>query len=138
MWHVLTLGAMVTCGLLAAWQWHRAGSAMGSAVNIGYGVQWPIFAVFFGAMWWRFLRMEIRALHTDEPDVAPAEVSVSVAGLAPVANEGPSPFRRSPLPTRPVTDDDDPELAEYNRILAAIAERDARNGAGPPATGRPG
>ena len=58
-WHVLTLGAMVTCGWLAAWQWGRAGSAMGSALNIGYGLQWPLFAVFFGIMWWRFLRLEI-------------------------------------------------------------------------------
>ena len=47
LWHLLTLGAMVTCGFLAAWQWQRAGSAMGSAVNVGYGLQWPVFAIFF-------------------------------------------------------------------------------------------
>ncbi|MFC7660951.1 hypothetical protein ACFQV8_37445 [Pseudonocardia benzenivorans] len=71
-WHVLTLGAMVACGFLSAWQWHRAGEAMGSALNIGYGVQWPVFAVFFGVMWWRFLRLEARRLAgTDVDEHAP-------------------------------------------------------------------
>ena len=50
MWHLLTLGAMISCGFLAAWQWHRAGSAMGSALNVGYGLQWPAFALFFGML----------------------------------------------------------------------------------------
>lgn len=115
-WHVLTLGAMITCGFLAAWQWQRAGSAMGSAVNIGYGVQWPIFAVFFGVMWWRFLRMEIRALpRRAEPPAPPPPPAVG----------GPSPFRRSPVVAASVTDAEDREMAEYNRILKAIAEQDA-------------
>jgi DNA-binding transcriptional regulator of glucitol operon len=118
-WHVLTLGAMITCGFLSAWQWHRAGSAMGSALNVGYGIQWPIFAVFFGVMWWRFLRMEIRAL--------PQRMAGPPAQAEPAASppEDPSPFRRSPMKATPVTDEEDPEMAEYNRILAAIAEQDA-------------
>ncbi len=67
-WHVLTLGAMATCGWLAAWQWGRAGSSMGTALNVGYGLQWPIFALFFGYMWFRFLRMAAAA-----PGVSPAD-----------------------------------------------------------------
>jgi len=162
-WHVLTLGAMVTCGFLSVWQWRRAGSAMGSALNIGYGVQWPIFAVFFGVMWWRFLRMEIRALQEPGAD-APAErvdtsagvpadvpVSTPAAGRTPAPpavvgealeppgwNSGaaavhadtgdPSPFRRTPGRPAPVTDEHNPALAEYNRMLAALAERDDRAG----------
>ena len=119
-WHLLTLGAMVTCGFLAAWQWHKAGTAMGSALNVGYGLQWPLFAVFFGVMWWRMLRMEIAEL----PDAAP--------GPEPVTSprpDGPSPFVHRHGGVRPVTDEDDPELAEYNRMLAALAARDheARN-----------
>ncbi|OZM82357.1 hypothetical protein [Pseudonocardia sp. MH-G8] len=80
-WHLLTLGAMATCGWLAAWQWQRAGSAMGSALNVGYGLQWPVFAVFFGVMWWRMLRMEAAEL-----DAAPGEAP---AGEAP-AGEAPA------------------------------------------------
>ena len=132
-WHLLTLGAMVTCGFLAAWQWHKAGTAMGSALNVGYGLQWPLFAVFFGVMWWRMLRMEIVRLGEESPEEgAPEEAPESVspepaaAPRAPRAplSEGPSPFVHRHGGVRPVTDDDDPELAEYNRMLAALAARD--------------
>ena len=118
-WHVLTLGAMVTCGFLSAWQWHRAGSAMGSALNVGYGLQWPVFAVFFGWIWWRMLRIEIEKVRAAAP--APrAEEPAPVARPA-----GPSPFVHRTGRVRPASDADDPELAEYNRMLAALAERDS-------------
>lgn len=119
-WHLLTLGAMVTCGFLAAWQWHKAGTAMGTALNVGYGLQWPIFAVFFGVMWWRMLRMEIGKLRAAEPDAEPERMAVPRTSLP----EGPSPFVHRHGRVRPVTDTDDPELAEYNRMLAALAARD--------------
>ena len=116
-WHVLTLGAMVTCGFLSAWQWHRAGSAMGSALNVGYGLQWPVFAVFFGWIWWRMLRIEIEKVRAAAP--APRE-EVAVTRV-----DGPSPFVHRTGRVRPADDADDPELAEYNRMLAALAERDS-------------
>ncbi|MFC4944835.1 hypothetical protein [Pseudonocardia sp. GCM10023141] len=137
MWHLLTLGAMATCAWLAVWQWQRAGSAMGSALNVGYGLQWPLFALFFAGMWWRMLRMEIRQV-TAGPDGVDAglEPAAEVVPDAaePVAVEpapeprpaatGPSPFGPRPASTRPViTDEDDPELAAYNRMLALLAAR---------------
>jgi DNA-binding transcriptional regulator of glucitol operon len=124
MWHLLTIGAMLTCGWLAAWQWQRAGSAMGSALNVGYGLQWPVFAVFFGVMWWRMISMEIRRIRGELPE-DPWEVDEPVVEQpAPVA-EGPSPFNARPVANAPRVDDaDDPELAAYNRMLAALAERD--------------
>jgi DNA-binding transcriptional regulator of glucitol operon len=135
MWHLLTIGAMVTCALLAAWQWRRAGSAMGSALNVGYGLQWPVFAVFFGVMWWRMLSMELRRIRDDgvdapgddsgaEAQAAEQASAVEVPQAAPAA--GPSPFGprpRSAVP--PVSDEDDPELAAYNRMLAQLAARDS-------------
>ena len=137
-WHVLTLGAMVTCGWLAAWQWGRAGSAMGSALNIGYGLQWPLFAVFFGVMWWRFLRMEIAGLHGREADAAPADdagrpggatEAVPAAGTAPVeepatsdAASRPSPFTARPAGTT-APRSTDPQLRAYNEELARLAAR---------------
>jgi DNA-binding transcriptional regulator of glucitol operon len=119
-WHLLTLGAMVTCGFLAAWQWNRAGSALGSAVNVGYGLQWPVFAVFFGFIWWRMLRMEIVKLREEapEPAVEPAP--------PPAPASGPSPFVHRPGRVPRVSDADDPEVAAYNRMLAALAARDRR------------
>jgi DNA-binding transcriptional regulator of glucitol operon len=120
-WHLLTLGAMVTCGLLSAWQWRRAGSAMGSALNVGYGLQWPLFAVFFGWVWWRMLRIEIARLRAAAPDTG-AEPAVA----APSSPSEPSPFVHRPGRVRAVSEADDPELAEYNRMLAALAARDRR------------
>jgi DNA-binding transcriptional regulator of glucitol operon len=121
-WHLLTLGAMVTCGFLSAWQWHRAGSAMGSALNVGYGLQWPLFAVFFAWVWWRMLRIEIVKLREAAPE-APAATPSEVAPRLARAG-GPSPFVHRPGTVRVVSDTDDPELAEYNRMLAALAARD--------------
>lgn len=124
MWHLLTIGAMLTCGWLAVWQWQRAGSAMGSALNVGYGLQWPVFAVFFGVMWWRMISMEMRRLRGELPD-DPWEVDEPVVeqpAPAPVV-EGPSPFIPRPAAAAPSVDED-PELAAYNRMLAALAERD--------------
>ncbi len=160
-WHLLTLGAMVTCGLLAAWQWRRAGSALGSAVNVGYGLQWPVFAVFFGWMWWRMLRIELHRLReaptaplaTDPPaESASPDSDLTRTGPVAIASDragrvdgppargepahgassrraaappdGPSPFVYRPGRVRAATDVDDPELAEYNRMLAALAARD--------------
>lgn len=134
MWHLLTLGAMVTCGLLAAWQWNRAGSAMGSALNIGYGLQWPAFAIFFCVMWWRMLRMEAASLEdkpddeaTPEPAAEPTPIAESLATAVAAPTDGPSPFSPRPFTAPPVTDDEDPELAAYNRMLAQLAARDSEN-----------
>ena len=123
MWHLLTLGAMVSCGFLAAWQWRRAGSAMGSAVNVGYGLQWPVFAVFFGWIWWRMLRIELAKVR----DAAPAPEPVAAEEPRPSLPRGQSPFvhRHGAVPA--ASDDDDPELAEYNRMLAALADHDRQS-----------
>jgi hypothetical protein len=46
------------------------------------------------------------------------------AAPRPSLPSGPSPFVHRPGRVRSVSDDDDPELAEYNRMLAALAARD--------------
>jgi DNA-binding transcriptional regulator of glucitol operon len=122
-WHLLTLGAMVTCGFLAAWQWRRAGSAMGSALNVGYGLQWPVFAVFFAWIWWRMLRIEIAKLPTAPEPPKPAEVPVA---------SGPSPFAYRPGRVSAVDEAENPALAEYNRMLAALAAQDRDHERGEP------
>jgi DNA-binding transcriptional regulator of glucitol operon len=128
-WHVLTLGAMVTCGWLAAWQWQRAGSAMGSALNVGYGLQWPVFAVFFGVMWWRMLRMEVAKLEdaasAAEDAASPPSVPVprSSDPRPATAPDAPSPFGPRPRAAAPPPADDDPALVAYNQMLAQLAAR---------------
>jgi hypothetical protein len=126
-WHLLTLGAMVTCGFMAAWQWGKAGTAMGSALNVGYGLQWPVFAVFFGYMWWRFLRLEARRLvAADAEESAPEPAGPAPLDRPAAAPEPaePSPFGVRRGPVRPVTEDEDPQLAAYNRMLAELAAHD--------------
>jgi hypothetical protein len=125
-WHVLTLGAMVTCGWLAAWQWQRAGSAMGSALNVGYGLQWPLFAVFFAVMWWRMLRMEAAELEAAERENSAPAAEDEAAPSAPEPRpatppDGPSPFGPRPRDAAPPPVDDDPELVAYNQMLAQLA-----------------
>ncbi len=128
-WHVLTLGAMVTCGWLAVWQWQRAGSAMGSALNVGYGLQWPLFAVFFGVMWWRMLRMEAAKLEEAASaapraeDAAPVPTPRSSEPRPSTDPDAPSPFGPRPRDAAPPPADDDPELVAYNRMLAQLAAR---------------
>jgi hypothetical protein len=142
-WHVLTLGAMVACGWLAVWQWQRAGSAMGSALNIGYGLQWPVFAVFFGVMWFRFLRMEIRDLRaagvgvehpdpgapstTDADDAVPAPRDVATGPTGDTSETGDAPARPSPFTARPAgvtaPRSTDPQLRAYNEELARLSVR---------------
>ena len=138
-WHILTLGAMATCAFLAAWQWGRAGSAMGSALNVGCGLQWPLFAIFCGVMWWRFLRLEARRIagkDADEQVPPPVEAEPvqevhepAPAATTPVAvdeepEDGEGPFGVRRKAAQPVEDDEDPQLAAYNRMLAKLAEHD--------------
>ena len=61
-WTLFALAAVVVCGLMAWWQVVRAESPGGSLLNAGYAFQWPLFGLFFAALWWRMLRAEAKAL----------------------------------------------------------------------------
>lgn len=108
-WHVLAVVLAVTFCRLGLWQWHRA-VATNSAQNMGYALQWPAFALFGLFFWWRTVRDAVRPRGATPPKVS------SVRKRQPV----------SAPPGRPVTDEEDPELAAYNRYLAELNERDGR------------
>ena len=101
---------------LGKWQWDRAHAADGGGQNVGYALQWPLFAGFVLFAWWRVLRIEAGKS-------APPERPAPAAPAAPL-----DAARRRTVVRRyqpPVLDDDaDPELAEYNRRLAELHERD--------------
>jgi len=103
-WHVLAVVVAIACFRLGLWQWHRARET-GSMQSMGYALQWPVFALFGLFFWWRTVRDAIRP-----PGAAPAP-----------AKARPRPVGAAPLP--PVTDEEDPELAAYNRYLAELNER---------------
>jgi hypothetical protein len=99
--HVLALAAAAICLRLGWWQWQRAHSGTGSLQNLGYAVQWPIFACFILALWWRVLHDELRPPQAAErPRVGRAH-------------------RTGPAPADPL-----PPLAADNRYLGWLHEHD--------------
>ncbi len=123
--HLLVLLAVLVCLRLGLWQWHRTHEASGTIQNLGYAVLWPVFAGTFIFMWVRFLRLE--TLKDQEEAAAPLPEEIE--------EDTPPPAPRSSTPSQavllsdvtiPDEDEDDPEMAAYNRALAAIAEKDRR------------
>lgn len=94
------------CLLLAWWQWTRYESNSGTFLNLGYALQWPMFAAFCVYAYFKFVRLE-----EAPPSYEPTETATEIpAGLLP---ERP----KAAAPT-----DDDPTLREYNAYLADLAQ----------------
>ncbi|MFR9751739.1 transcriptional regulator [Nocardia sp. 004] len=118
------------CLALAWWQWERYESTGGTGQNLGYALQWPLFAGFAVFAYFRFVRLEREAEEEDE--AAPDSPTRSGPTPQPVV------LREIPaglLPERPkAIRDEDPVLAEYNRYLAELYATDTEEQA--PAAGR--
>jgi DNA-binding transcriptional regulator of glucitol operon len=96
------------CLALAWWQWTRFESASGDFQNLGYALQWPLFAGFVVYAYYKFVRYEEAPPEPKKHD----EVTEIPTGL---------------LPERPQaanTSDDDPVMREYNAYLADLAKKD--------------
>ncbi|WP_066898600.1 hypothetical protein [Mycolicibacterium houstonense] len=106
---LVILGA-AGCLALAWWQWTRYESASGTFQNLGYALQWPMFAGFCFYAYYKFVRYE------DAPPERPSDELTEIpAGL---------------LPERPKSappDAGDHELSEYNAYLAELAKSDAQS-----------
>ncbi|WP_029109898.1 hypothetical protein [Mycobacterium sp. URHD0025] len=97
------------CLALAWWQWTRYESASGTFQNLGYALQWPMFAGFCFYAYYKFVRYE-----DAPPERSSDEITEIPAGL---------------LPERPKStssDAGDEELSEYNAYLAELAKSDAQ------------
>jgi DNA-binding transcriptional regulator of glucitol operon len=104
---LVTLAALGCLGL-AWWQWSRFQSNSGTFQNLGYALQWPMFAAFCFYAYYKFVRYE-------EGDVAPPSTE-------------PTEIPMGLLPERPAAaTTDDPEMAEYNAYLAALAKTDKQD-----------
>jgi DNA-binding transcriptional regulator of glucitol operon len=138
--HVLVVVAVASCLLLAQWQWGRA-EITHSLQNMAYALQWPLFAVFFAVMWWRMLRLESRRLDEEAelgPEFEPGTPESGPVESGPVEPPEAAPGEAAPVEPPAVPEqsappraeqaadeqDDDPELAAYNRMLAELAVRD--------------
>jgi DNA-binding transcriptional regulator of glucitol operon len=107
----LVIIAALTCLGLAWWQWERFQAVTGTGQNLGYALQWPLFAAFVVYAYRKFVRYEEEPPRMGQPE--------SVTEIPP----GVLPERPRPMPTEPR----DPELSEYNAYLAKLAEDDRRS-----------
>jgi DNA-binding transcriptional regulator of glucitol operon len=106
----LVIIAAAGCLALGWWQWTRYESTSGSFQNLGYALQWPMFAGFCIYAYRKFVRYE--EAPPDQPS-ATATVTEVPAGLLP---------ERPKVPRQP--DVDDPVMREYNAYLAELAKAD--------------
>ncbi|MFJ2669001.1 transcriptional regulator [Nocardia fluminea] len=97
------------CLALAWWQWERFESSTGTGQNLGYALQWPLFAGFAVFAYVRFVRLEREAEAPAQPGKAEAPREIP-AGILP----------EQPSAAKP----DDPETAAYNQYLAQLHASD--------------
>ncbi len=107
---LLVIAAAACCLALGWWQWTRFESNSGSFQNLGYALQWPMFAGFCVYAYRKFIRYE---QSPPEPADAAGEPTELPEGL---------------LPQRPAAarEEQDVTLRQYNAYLAALAEKDDR------------
>ncbi|MEB3071558.1 hypothetical protein [[Mycobacterium] vasticus] len=107
---VLVIVATVACLALGWWQWTRFQEVNGNFQNLGYALQWPLFAWFCVYAYRKFVRYE-----EEPPELHPADAVTEIPdGL---------------LPQRPAAaaSTDDPAMREYNAYLAELTEDDRQN-----------
>ncbi|MGD0875371.1 MAG: hypothetical protein ABSA14_10330 [Acidimicrobiales bacterium] len=102
MLHLTALVVVPGCLALGYWQLHRALS--GNTLSWAYTVEWPFFAAYGVYMWWRIVH--------EQPTEPPH------ASQATVAAQG----RPTELPD--LHEEEDEELAAYNRYLAQLNAAD--------------
>lgn len=109
---LITLVIIAAAGCLALgwWQWSRFESTSGTFQNLGYALQWPMFAGFCVYAYRKFIRYEeaapVQPSSTDSITEIPAGLLPERPTAAPPAGDG------------------DPVMREYNAYLAALAEAD--------------
>lgn len=106
----LVIIAAAGCLALGWWQWTRYESTSGSFQNLGYALQWPMFAGFCVYAYRKFVRYE--EMPPEQLSATDAVTEIP-AGLLP---ERPTP------PTQPEVED--PVMREYNAYLAELAKAD--------------
>jgi len=96
----------LACLALGWWQWQRFESATGTGQNLGYALQWPLFAAFVVYAYRKFVRYE----QEPPPPHKPGALTEIPAGLLPER------------PSADVPEPEDPALREYNAYLAELAK----------------
>ena len=111
--HVLLVVTVVVLVRIGVWQWDKGG-VQGSWQNYGYGLQWWLFAAFAVFLYVKAILDELDPSRLDEPEPRKSPV--------------PPPAPPTPVQAAPSgePDEEDEELAAYNRHLAWLAEKAKR------------
>ena len=88
----LVIVAAAGCLALAWWQWTRFESASGTFQNLGYALQWPLFAGFCVYGYYKFVRYEEAPPEPRKYDT----VTEIPAGLLPERPKADNTIRRRP------------------------------------------
>lgn len=102
---LLVIVAAAGCLALGWWQWSRWESSSGSFQNLGYALQWPMFAAFCVYAYRKFIRYEEAPPQLQEPD-SPTELPPGLLPERPAASAQPQ----------------DATMREYNAYLADLAK----------------
>ena len=104
---LLVITATAGCLALGWWQWSRWESSSGSFQNLGYALQWPMFAAFCVYAYRKFV------IYEQNPPHDTGEMTQLPDGL---------------LPERPAAakQHTDPVMSEYNAYLAELTEQDTK------------
>jgi DNA-binding transcriptional regulator of glucitol operon len=107
------------CLVLGWWQIDRARG--GNALSFGYAIEWPAFAIFVVFVWYREVRNERggarpEPVRISEPVLVRAKDSAPAVDAAPMLEAAPAVDA-----VKAPEDEGDPELAEYNQLLAWLA-----------------
>jgi len=121
--------AALACLALGWWQWQRFESASGTGQNLGYALQWPLFAGFAVFAYFRFVRLETESESDENAQVPTAEPAPAKAARTSTRrsakSDAPHEIPAGLLPERPkAVRDEDPVLAEYNKYLAELHAKD--------------
>ena len=142
---MLVVVAAAGCLALGWWQWTRFEAAGGTGQNLGYALQWPLFAAFVVYAYRRFVQLEDEH-SADEDEQSGHEDEHGARGDQQGGARGQTRRNRRvrhprearlpreipadllpPRPTGRVADDLDEPTAEYNRYLAELYAQDVRN-----------
>jgi hypothetical protein len=123
--HLLVVAMVLVMLRLGLWQWHRAESSSGGIQNFAYAFQWPLFAIFTIALWWKTLRIEL-AGQRDETGTAERPLSRLATKPLPEPEISHREGVRVGITTTYVeTDEGDEEVRVYNAYLARLHAQSA-------------
>ena len=100
---VLLVVAVGVCFGFGRWQLGRAVDRH-SVLNWSYAIEWALFALFAVVCWGWYLRDDLRGEPTEPEEPQPVYLPQA----------------------QPVSEEEDPELAAYNRYLSSLHQEETR------------